>query len=508
MHLRAALLGPVRASPTRTPDGLRQHGQTSPTAATAYSAVWMKHPTRVCGMRTSLAAMALLAATSGQEAGFHVEVVGTGLREACGMAFTPDGRLLVVERRTGNVVTVRGGGGTSVWATVPVWEDVGARGAIGIAVDPGFLANGHVYVSHTTQTGENAILRLQDEGGRGVRPFLLPPRAPASFAHNIGPMTFGVDGKLYVLSGDAGDPAKARDLGSLSGKVWRLDVPAGTVPSDNPFPGSWVFSYGHRNAFGICVHPTRADVYQTENGLLLDDEFNRLRAGLDYGWPTHDGREIVPDPLTEDPLWAFTPQTAPTGCAFASGALYPAALRDGWFVGDWVRGHVDHVELDANGGVRGVRTFQRLPGPVFALADGPDGNLWVLFSTSSPYGGDRVSRIVWERAPNPALSLLAVSNVAVGGSVTLGVTAATGDLVVVWLGATRLATGVPTPIGEFFVPFDAPLPAATILADDRACFALPVPAEPALRGAALHAQAAAVSATRTRLTNADTFVLR
>jgi len=453
--------------------------------------------------------VALASVLAAQEPGFAIETVATGLQEACGMAFSPDGRLFVVERRTGNVVVVADGGVRGTWASVPVWEDVGARGAIGIAVDPDFLHNGFVYVSHTSLQAENAIVRLRDLGGQGVQPFVLPPRAPVSFAHNIGPMVFGADGKLYVLNGDAADPSAPPDLQRLSGKVWRVEVPSGGVPSDNPFPSSYVFSYGHRNAFGIAVHPSRPDLYQTENGLLLDDEFNRLLPGRDYGWPTHDGRELTPDPAAEDPIHAYMPQNAPTGCAFAAGPLYPPRFRDGWFVGDWVHGDLTFVDLDASGTtVRGTSLLVRFPGGVYAVADGPDGNLWVLFSTSSGYGADSVARVVWAQAPAPAIAAAAVSTISVGGSLTLGATAEAGDLVIAWLGASRFAQGIPTPIGDFFVPFDAPLPAVPVNADRRAYFALPVPDAPALRGAAVHAQAAAVASARTRLTNPDSIVLR
>lgn len=428
------------------------------------------------------------------------------------MAFTPDGRLLVVERRTGNIMIVANGTISGVWAPVSVWEDQGARGAIGIAVDPDFLHNGFVYVSHTTLAAESAIVRLRDVGGRGTQAVLLPPRALASFAHNIGPMVFGADGKLYVLSGDAADPTTAPNLQSLNGKVWRVETPLGTVPHDNPFAGSYVFSYGHRNAFGIAVHPRRPDLYQTENGLLLDDEFNRLLPGRHYGWPTHDGRELTPDPATEDPIYWFMPQTAPTGCAFASGPLYPARFQDGWFVGDWIGGDLSFVDLDASGGsVRAVSLFQSFPGSVYAVVDGPDGNLWVLYSSDSshsPYGADSVARVVWTQTQRPALAAMAVSTVSVGGSITLGATAADGDLVIPWLGTTRLATGIPTPIGTFFVPIDAPLPAVTVAGDDRAYLGLPVPGDTALRDATLHVQAAAVAGTSIRLTNPDSIVLR
>ncbi len=455
-----------------------------------------------------LALCSLALALAVQEPGFRIDPVATGLQEACGMAFTPDGRLLVVERRTGRIVVVANGGIAGVWATLAVFQDVGSAGAIGIAVDPGFLQNGYVYVSHTALTGENAIVRLKEVAGAGAQPLLLPPRSPISFAHNIGPMLFGVDGRLYVLNGDAADTTTPMNLQSLSGKVWRVATPAGTVPNDNSFPGSYVFSYGHRNAFGIAVHPSRPDIYQTENGLLVDDEFNRLLPGRNYGWPTHDGRELTPDPTTEDPLYYFNPQTAPTACAFASGPLYPPRFQDGWFVGDWIRGDLSFVDLDATGAVRGMSLFQRLPGSIYAVADGPDGNLWVLYGTASPYGADSVARIVWQQAPAPALAALAVSTVAVGGSLTLGATAANGDFVVPWLGATRFASGIPTPFGAFFVPIDAPLPALAITADARAYLGLPVPGDATLRGVTLHLQAAAVNATATRLTNADTFVLR
>ena len=424
------------------------------------------------------------------------------------MAFTPDGRLLVVERRTGRVMVVRDGALAGAWATLPVFQDVGSAGAIGIAVDPDFLNNGFVYVSHTTPLGENAVVRMREVGGVGTQAFLFAPRTPVSFAHNIGPMVFGADGRLYVLNGDGADNAAPPVVANLRGKVWRIETPGGGVPADNPFGGSYVFSYGHRNAFGIAVHPDRGDLYQTENGYLIDDEFNRLLPGRNYGWPTHDGRELVPDPLTEDPLHAFFPQTAPTGCAFAAGPLYPPRFRDGWFVGDWIFGNLNFVDLDANGGVRAVSLFQTLQGRIYAVVDGPDGNLWVLHGDVSPYGADRVSRVVWQQAPRPALAAAAVSTVSVGGSLTLGATATTGDLVLPWFGASRLATGIPTPFGPLFVPIDAPLPGLAVGPDARGYLALPVPNTPSLRGVVLHMQAAAVNAGGASLTNADTFALR
>src|SRR5207249_2447194 len=121
----------------------------------------------------------------------------------------------------------------------------------------------------------------------------------------------GPDGKLYVSIGDTGNPALAQDSTSLSGKILRFNKD-GTIPTDNPFPGSPVYALGMRNTFGMTFHDDTGDLWITENGPEFPefDEVNRIIAGGNYGWPVVTG--IAGNPLFIDPLIEITPTIAPT----------------------------------------------------------------------------------------------------------------------------------------------------------------------------------------------------
>src|SRR5262249_3309667 len=122
---------------------------------------------------------------------------------------------------------------------------------------------------------QNRIGRLQEVAGAGTNFTILSPNnaIPTGGAsiHNGGRMVFGFDGKLYVGTGDRSVSSLAQQLTNWNGKVLRFDVPNLTIPADNPFAGSPIWSYGHRNQFGLTVHPVTGDVFQTENGLNTTD---------------------------------------------------------------------------------------------------------------------------------------------------------------------------------------------------------------------------------------------
>lgn len=429
--------------------------------------------------------------------GFTYQTLVDGpLQSAVAMAFLPDGRLLIAERQTGDIRQFRNGAlDPTPWAHVPA--DSGGvyteAGLVGIAVDPGFLGNRYVYVYYREAGGGgNRIARLQEVGGVGTNLTVLTPAGAlgVQLYHNGGTMVFGHDGKLYVAVGDALGAANAQSPTHWVGKVLRFAVPGLTVPLDNPFPGSPVYSLGHRNHFGLAVHPVTGVLYQTENGGNLMDELNRILPGANYGWPIHEGTEQPQDPAYQDPLAVFQPTMAPTGCCFYQGSHYPASYRNAWFFADYNENQLHVAWLSAGGAhVVGQAVFDDLPGTGYSVLSGPDGNLWFLTNDGGGYGADELGRYVHQNESMPSLQLSSVSNKTIAASLTVCVHAPNGSIAVAWMSLAQVATPLPTAFGNLWVMADAWLPTMLVTADDRAYLGLPVPNAPTFLGAPLHTQA-------------------
>ncbi|WP_349632598.1 PQQ-dependent sugar dehydrogenase [Neobacillus sp. SuZ13] len=133
----------------------------------------------------------------------------------------------------------------------------------------------------------------------------------------------GPDGILYITTGDATTPETAQDVNSINGKILRMTLD-GKIPSDNPFPNSYVYSYGHRNPQGLVW--VGNILYASEHGQSAHDEINRITPGANYGWPVIQGNEQKTGMIT--PLYQSGEETwAPSGLAEANGKLYAATLR-------------------------------------------------------------------------------------------------------------------------------------------------------------------------------------
>ena len=431
------------------------------------------------------------------------------------MAFAPDGRLFVCERASGRIRVLRDAVlQPTPWATVPVLTTAsGEQGLLGIAFDPDFLRNGFVYVFHTQIGGaQNRIARLQEVQGVGINYTVLTPdmAIPATTLHNGGRLVVGQDGHLYAGTGERTVVALAQSLTSWNGKILRFTLPNCAIPTDNPFPGSPIWSYGHRNHFGLTVHPVTGDLFETENGNLLYDELNRIVRGGNYGWPLVEGPESPPNPGFVDPVAVYpTPTPDPTGTCFYTGTNYPAEYRNTLFFVDFMYGRVRRATLDAAGT---TVTAQFLFDDLYRNFDiqmGPDGNLWVLHTDASDRGGDEIGRYVFAGESLPSANVIEVSNKSVGGSLTFGFRARNGRIVVPWISTTRLATPLPTPFGEQLVPIDIVLPFLAVQADDRVYRGESLPNVATLIGTPVHVQALAFDpATGTaRASNAASITL-
>jgi glucose/arabinose dehydrogenase len=279
--------------------------------------------------------------------------VADGLAVPWGVAVLPGGDLLVSERDTARVVRVAatvatGGSGTTGTTgtagaagatdgtagtktevgTVPGVTAGGEGGLLGLALSPSF-ADDHLVYAYLSTAEDNRIARFtydpaRPAGSRLGAPSVLVSGIPRGPRHNGGRIAFGPDGLLYAATGDGGNADIAQDKGSLGGKVLRF-TPDGAPAPGNPFPGSPVYSYGHRNVQGLAWD-AEGRLWACEFGADTWDELNLIRPGGNYGWPVVEGTGHRPGYL--DPVAQWKPaEASPSGLAYAGGALWMAALR-------------------------------------------------------------------------------------------------------------------------------------------------------------------------------------
>lgn len=308
--------------------------------------------------------------------------------------FAPDGRIFITER-TGSVRIVQDGKLLpEPWLTFDVVRG-GEGGLLGLALDPGFVQNHLVYVYYTyTAAGgqlQNRLVRLREDPatGKGVVDRVLLDGIRGAGNHDAGRVKFGPDGKLYVTTGDAGTAQIAQDLTSLNGKILRLN-PDGTIPADNPFPGSAIYSYGHRNPEGLAWQPGTGRLYATEHGSSAHDEVNFIESGNNYGWPEITG-DATREGMVSPVLHSGTVTWAPAGATFVRGGPWEGSLL---FTG--LRGQsLYRLVLDSADPRRVVSFESLLAGRFGRLRDvvqGPDGAVYLLTSNrdgrGQPVGSD------------------------------------------------------------------------------------------------------------------------
>jgi aldose sugar dehydrogenase len=327
---------------------------------------------------------------------FTLETVTSGLEHPWGLAFLPDGRLLVTERPGRlNLIDPRDGSRKQVRG-VP---EVAARrqgGLLDVALHPAFADNGWVYLSYSASHGRGLAThvgrgRLVDERLDGFEVIFRADPPLSSGQHFGSRLVFDRDGYLFVTVGDHGERESAQDRATHMGTVVRLNAD-GSVPGDNPFAGdanarAEIFSYGHRNPQGMTLHPQTGVVWLHEHGPRGGDEINIPKAGANFGWPkvTH-GREYFgprigpapPQPGFEPPLHHWTPSIAPSGMAFYDGDRFPR-WRGDLFVGALAGQHVARVRFDDNHKViEEERLIEDLGWRIRDVRSGPDGYLYLL----------------------------------------------------------------------------------------------------------------------------------
>ncbi|WOP17742.1 PQQ-dependent sugar dehydrogenase [Raineyella sp. LH-20] len=298
--------------------------------------------------------------------------VTSGLDAPWSIVFV-DGVTLVSERDTGRILEIGADGSHREVGTVPGVVHGGEGGLLGLAVDP----QRRLYVYSTGQHG-NRIQRFPLTGAAGSLGLGRPVETvldhlPSGGIHNGGRIAFGPDGMLYAGVGDSGQNTLAQDRTSLGGKILRM-TPDGAVPPDNPFAGSLIWSYGHRNVQGLAWAGD-GTMFATEFGQNTWDELNVIVPGGNYGWPVVEGRGGT-DRGFRDPVQQWrTDQASPSGLARAGDTLFIANLR-----GQVLRTVPVASPGTATDHYRG--TYGRLRDVTVA----PDGRLWILTNNTDGRG--------------------------------------------------------------------------------------------------------------------------
>ena len=279
---------------------------------------------------------------------------------------------LISSRDTGQILELNSENGTTrVIGTVAGSVRRGEGGLLGLAVDK----QRRLYAYYTTAS-DNRVSRFELNGepgslSLGSAETIIEGLPSASF-HNGGRIAFGPDNSLYVTVGDAGDTRSAQNRNVLSGKILRM-TPDGTVPSNNPFTNSFVYSYGHRNPQGIAWS-SDGTMYASEFGQNTWDELNIIKAGSNYGWPDVEGienRDGFVDPVQQ---WK-TSDASPSGMTFAGGLLYIANLR-----GEVLR-TVPVSNMNSS-----QELYKEVYGRIRDVTRAPDGRIWFITNNTDGRG--------------------------------------------------------------------------------------------------------------------------
>ena len=339
-----------------------------------------------------------------------VETVATGLSHPWGLAFLPDGRMLVTERSGTLRLVSKDGKLSEPLSGVPKVVAMGQGGLLDVAIDPDFKSNNLVYLTYS-EPGEGgagtAVARgkLGESGLDGVEVIFRQEPKVQGGNHFGSRLVFSPDGKLFVTLGERFTFAPAQDLTNDLGKIVRIN-PDGSVPKDNPFVGRTdarpeIWSYGHRNPQGAAIHPETGKLWETEFGPRGGDELNIPQAGANYGWPvvswgSHYTGEDIPDPPTHpefaDAIYHWNPVISPSGITF-----YTADAIPGWkgnlLIGGLSGQAIVRLTLDGEK----VVDEERIPmgARIRDVVQGPDGAVYAL----TDEGNGEILRLTLENSP-------------------------------------------------------------------------------------------------------------
>ncbi|TVZ25138.1 quinoprotein glucose dehydrogenase [Gillisia sp. Hel_I_86] len=325
---------------------------------------------------------------------YSYETIVSDLQIPWGMAFLPDGGMLITEK-SGDLILFKNGEKQAI-SGVPEVYNRGQGGLMDIVLHPNYEQNGWIYISYSSSEGDEdggntAIMRAKVKDNQLTEKELLYKATPNTTKgqHFGSRMAFDKEGYMYFSIGERGErDINPQDITRDNGKIYRLNDD-GSVPGDNPFVNepdakAAIYSFGHRNPQGMILHPTTGEIWVHEHGPKGGDEINIIKKAANYGWPvvTHglnySGTSITPatsKPGMEDPIYFWIPSIAPSGMAFVTSDKYPH-LKNNLLVGSL---KFQYLELDILEGEKVVKRERLLDGigRVRDVKQGPNGYIYV-----------------------------------------------------------------------------------------------------------------------------------
>ena len=358
--------------------------------------------------RTTFAKPAANMVVKSEKHPFRLETVVEGVDTPWGIAFLPDGRMLVTEKKGALRIVQNGTLLPEPVGGIPAVRSQGQGGLLDVAVHPDYATNGWIYLSYSDpgpgESALTAIVRGKLSDGQFVEQQQVF-KAPAEL-YRTGPVHFGsrfvFDGKghLFFSIGERGQKEDAQDISRPNGKVHRIHDD-GRVPADNPFAGRegafpTIWSYGNRNPQGLAQHPVTGELWEAEHGPRGGDEINVIRKGLNYGWPVITyGMNYDGTPMTnltareglEQPVLYWVPSIAVSSIDFYTGTRFPE-WKHNLLVAALAQQEVRRLVVEQHKVTHQEVLFKNV-GRVRDLVVGPDGAIYLAFNTP-----DRIARMV------------------------------------------------------------------------------------------------------------------
>lgn len=331
---------------------------------------------------------------------YEIEVIAEKLNVPWAIDISNDGKIYFTER-SGSIRIIEDGkvNPQPLITFGAPFISQGEGGLMGIALDPNFSQNHYLYVMHSYEEGSkiyNRVVRLIERNNKASIDRIIIDNIPGSQFHNGGRIKIGPDKKLYITTGDAQNQPLAQDVTSTAGKILRIELD-GSIPRDNPFPNSPVYSLGHRNPQGLAWN-SKNILYSSEHGQTAHDEINIIEPGANYGWPLVQGDEESTEILVQKPLMHSNEDTwAPSDIAFVNQGAWKYKLLVATLRGQQLL----VISFNDNGTVvKNIESwFKNEYGRLREVVQGKDGSIYIATSNRDGRGNpdvsdDRIIRLI------------------------------------------------------------------------------------------------------------------